>query len=352
MVPPGSFKSCNARCGSLVASPAGDEGMEEADWLGEVFANAWDSELMIVAAAGDETSLHRNFPAVDPHALFVHTIGADTDSWEAASTFLRFVNCNNFGPRMDLVSASKNSCATGSVAFIAGAAALHAFAVLVETARSEPNRTGWHHAAVSALQPRKRGAGRVTWCEVDERTRRAAQIGLPVLAHSQNIGLEVPARRGRAIEEAGDLIRPIAEIPDARVPKAGVRRKGARASASAGPRAGGAGASGSARRCARARRRAAGTRTRGGCRPHPTRVGGRDARAARCSSASGARTRGRLRAGICVAGCSDAIEFVIDIVLARACGENTQDCSGTPGSSRQTSELRRNSMRHGSVTSG
>ena len=94
------------------------------DWLGEVFANAWDNELMIVAAAGDETSLHRNFPAVDPHALFVHTIGADTDDWEDAGSYLRFVNCNNFGPRMDLVSASKNSCATGSVAFIAGAAAL------------------------------------------------------------------------------------------------------------------------------------------------------------------------------------------------------------------------------------
>ena len=94
------------------------------DWLGEVFANAWDNELMIVAAAGDETSLHRNFPAVDPHALFVHTIGADTGDWEDASSYMRFVNCNNFGPRMDLVSASKNSCATGAVAFIAGAAAL------------------------------------------------------------------------------------------------------------------------------------------------------------------------------------------------------------------------------------
>jgi len=99
-------------------------GMLTPDWLGEVFANAWDNQLMIVAAAGDETSLHRNFPAVDPHALFVHTIGPDTDDWEDASSFLRFVNCNNFGPRMDLVSVSKNACATGSVAFIAGAAAL------------------------------------------------------------------------------------------------------------------------------------------------------------------------------------------------------------------------------------
>jgi hypothetical protein len=93
-------------------------------WLGEMFAHAWDEGLMIVAAAGDETSLHRNFPAVDPHALYVHTIGADSDDWQDATTFLRFVNCNNFGPRMDLVSASKNSCATGSVALIAGAAAL------------------------------------------------------------------------------------------------------------------------------------------------------------------------------------------------------------------------------------
>ena len=94
------------------------------DWLGEIFAQAWDSELMIVAAAGDETSYHRNFPAVDPHALFVHSIGVDSDDWEDGQSFLRFVNCNNFGPRMDLVSVTKNTCATGSVAFIAGAAAL------------------------------------------------------------------------------------------------------------------------------------------------------------------------------------------------------------------------------------
>jgi len=94
------------------------------DWLGDVFEHAWDEGLMIVAVSGDETSFHRNFPAVDPHAMFVHTIGADADDWQDATSFLRFVNCNNFGPRMDLVSASRSSCATGAAAFIAGAAAL------------------------------------------------------------------------------------------------------------------------------------------------------------------------------------------------------------------------------------
>ncbi|MEE2827575.1 MAG: FG-GAP-like repeat-containing protein [Myxococcota bacterium] len=99
-------------------------GTTQPEDVGEVMRRAWDSGLLVVAAAGDETSFHRNYPAVDPHTLYVHAIGADQREWESASSFLRFVNCDNFGPRMDLVATTRYSCATGSVAYIAGAAGL------------------------------------------------------------------------------------------------------------------------------------------------------------------------------------------------------------------------------------
>lgn len=99
-------------------------GMTNPDVLRDAINLAWDSDLMIVAAAGDETSFHHNFPAVDDHALYVHSIAPDEEDWEDASTFLRFVNCNNFGGRMELVAPTTNSCATGAVAAIGGGAAL------------------------------------------------------------------------------------------------------------------------------------------------------------------------------------------------------------------------------------
>jgi hypothetical protein len=98
--------------------------MTHPEFTAEAMKRAWDEGVLVVAAAGDETSFHRNFPAVDPHALFVHSIRGDTDDWETNSTFLRFINCNNFGPRTELVAAAANSCATGAVAVIAGIAGL------------------------------------------------------------------------------------------------------------------------------------------------------------------------------------------------------------------------------------
>ncbi len=98
--------------------------MTHPSFTAEAMKRAWDAGLLVVAAAGDETSFHRNFPAVDQHAMFVHSIRGDTDDWETSSTFLRFINCNNFGPRMELVASTRNECATGAVAVIAGVAGL------------------------------------------------------------------------------------------------------------------------------------------------------------------------------------------------------------------------------------
>ncbi|MCO4771784.1 MAG: VCBS repeat-containing protein [Deltaproteobacteria bacterium] len=80
---------------------------------------------VIVAAAGDETSFHRNWPGALPGVLNVHSITASNrDDIASATSFLRFVNCNNFGGRVDLVATSSNACATGAVAKISGAVAL------------------------------------------------------------------------------------------------------------------------------------------------------------------------------------------------------------------------------------
>ena len=99
-------------------------GMTNPGLLREAMDLAWEQDLLIVAAAGDETSFHRNFPALNEHALYVHSISSDQEEWEQGTTFMRFVNCNNFGGRMELVAVTDNSCATGAVATISGAAAL------------------------------------------------------------------------------------------------------------------------------------------------------------------------------------------------------------------------------------
>jgi hypothetical protein len=107
-----------------VAMTAAIGSMTHPRFVAEALKRAWDQGMLVVAAAGDETSFHRNFPAADPHTLYVHSIRGDTDDWETSSTFMRFINCNNFGPRMELVAATRNSCATGAVAVIAGIAGL------------------------------------------------------------------------------------------------------------------------------------------------------------------------------------------------------------------------------------
>jgi len=92
--------------------------------LKAVLAQAWSRGVFVVAAAGDETSFHRNSPAVDEHALYVYSMGASDREWTNANSFLRFVNCNNFGPRLELGAVTRFSCATGAVSYIAGAAGL------------------------------------------------------------------------------------------------------------------------------------------------------------------------------------------------------------------------------------
>ena len=83
------------------------------------------SGMVLVGAAGDENAYHRNFPAVQAPILYVHSVRGDTmqEGDGGVYSFMSHWNCNNFGPRMDLVAPS-TACATGAVAKTAGAAGL------------------------------------------------------------------------------------------------------------------------------------------------------------------------------------------------------------------------------------
>ena len=92
--------------------------------LQEAMAESWDRGMLIVVAAGDENSFHRNGPATNKDNLVAYALGADNREYTIATSFLRFVNCDNFGPRIDLGALTRTSCATGAVSYIAGAAGL------------------------------------------------------------------------------------------------------------------------------------------------------------------------------------------------------------------------------------
>lgn len=98
--------------------------MTNPESLQQAMKYAWDHNVTIVAAAGDEMGYHHNFPGANDHAIYVHSIKFyPTISLETSRTVLGFFGCNNFGARMDAVAAS-NACATGSTAATAGMAGL------------------------------------------------------------------------------------------------------------------------------------------------------------------------------------------------------------------------------------
>ena len=80
--------------------------------------------VFVIAAAGDENAYHRNYPGVFGDVLFVHSIRGDTgDEGSGVYSYMNFFNCNNYGPRLDVVAPSEG-CATGAVSKIIGVAGL------------------------------------------------------------------------------------------------------------------------------------------------------------------------------------------------------------------------------------
>ncbi len=80
--------------------------------------------MVLVGAAGDENAYHHNLPAMHADFLYAHSVHYNTaDRDDAVYSYLNFFNCNNYGPRMDVVAGS-DACATGAAAITSGAAGM------------------------------------------------------------------------------------------------------------------------------------------------------------------------------------------------------------------------------------
>lgn len=86
----------------------------------EAVAYARDRNVNLVGVTGDENSYHSNMPALHDGILYIHSVRPkEDDEQNGVYSYLNFLNCNNFGPRVQLIAASP-ACATGSAAITSG----------------------------------------------------------------------------------------------------------------------------------------------------------------------------------------------------------------------------------------
>jgi len=83
---------------------------------------AWEHDLLYVAAMGDETSFHNNYPGALPRSVYVNASIYDT-RWDQAGSYLRLSNCSGWGSKVTL-TASHKSCSSGATGMTSGAAGL------------------------------------------------------------------------------------------------------------------------------------------------------------------------------------------------------------------------------------
>lgn len=117
--------------GVLFATDSGAKVIQEA--LGTVnmtrFAQqaidyAFNHNVVIIASAADEDSMHHNYPANANHVIMVHAIAPDNMGHETkpVTSFLAFNNCTNYGAHL-VLSTPGTSCsseATGKTSGMAG----------------------------------------------------------------------------------------------------------------------------------------------------------------------------------------------------------------------------------------
>ncbi|MEW5848148.1 MAG: FG-GAP-like repeat-containing protein [Myxococcota bacterium] len=88
---------------------------------------AWNNGVLVVGSAADETSVHHNMPANAEHLINVHAITYDSDGqpgrWYAATTFLNFNNCTNYGAHLQL-STPGTGCSSEATGKTSGQAGL------------------------------------------------------------------------------------------------------------------------------------------------------------------------------------------------------------------------------------
>ncbi len=85
---------------------------------------AHQNGVSVSAAVGDENAYHPNYPALADDNLVVHSIRSNNyDEYGSPFSFTNFINCNNYGPRLELVTGAE-ACATGATAVTTGAMGL------------------------------------------------------------------------------------------------------------------------------------------------------------------------------------------------------------------------------------
>ena len=103
--------------------------------LYEAVQYARERGVTLVGAAGDENAYHHNMPSLIDGILYVHSVRSNgSDENNGVYSYFNTWNCNNWGPRVQLV-ADSSACATGAVAVTAGAAALIQSAAMDQGAR-------------------------------------------------------------------------------------------------------------------------------------------------------------------------------------------------------------------------
>lgn len=81
---------------------------------------ARERNVNLVGVTGDENSYHSNMPSLREGILYIHSVRPEEDDENNdVYSYLNFLNCNNFGPRVQLVAGSP-ACATGSAAITSG----------------------------------------------------------------------------------------------------------------------------------------------------------------------------------------------------------------------------------------
>lgn len=91
--------------------------------LKEAIDYAWRRNVIVVSTAADENSFHNNQPAQLDQVLYVNALRYNDRDPKAATSYLAFNNCSNFGARIDL-SASGKACSSEATARTAGIVAL------------------------------------------------------------------------------------------------------------------------------------------------------------------------------------------------------------------------------------
>ncbi len=84
---------------------------------------AYRNNVVIIASAADENSRHHNMPGTNNHTVYTHAIRFDSENINAATTFLNFNNCTNFGAQL-VLSVGATSCSSAATGYSSGMAGL------------------------------------------------------------------------------------------------------------------------------------------------------------------------------------------------------------------------------------